>query len=295
MSVEIFINKIKSEDVWEQYEGWLWADDIGYEALPELGKVFAEGDQRLQRAASESMDKIVHSVGADPDDSRRKDVIAELVKFTQSDSQDLKTYGIRALSYVGDEQVIQKITPFLKDPDLREEAVFTLERIPGEAPNVTLVAALNEADDDFKPRIIYALGRRKVENAVKQLTNYLDHENDEIAIRAFEAIANIGIKPDEMNIDPDRFKGRHRTMLGDNWLRLADAQAAKGKHDDAIEMINRVLSIDEEEAGEHFYCAAIISLGKIGNSKAKELIKKTQSNAVSYIVKDTAEKVLNQS
>lgn len=294
MSVDMFINKIKSQDVWEQYEGWLWADDIGAKALPELGKMYSEDDQRLQRAAEESLDKIVHSVGADPNDSRRNDVIAELVKFTQSDSKDLKVYGIRALSYIGDEKVIQRIRPFLEDKDLREEAVFALERIPGEAPDITLVAALNEVDDDFKPRIIYALGRRKVENAVEQLANYFDHDNDEIAIRAFEAIANIGKKPDELNINANRFEGRHRTMFYDNWLRLADAQAKSGKNDAAIDMIDKVLTIKEEEIGEHMHCAAIISLGEIGNTKAKDLIKKAQANATSYIIKDTAEKMLNQ-
>lgn len=292
MSVEILLNKVKSENPQDQYEAWLWADDVGPDALPALGELYSTDDPRLVRAAETAMDRIVHSVGTSKDHPRRKAVQAALHEYMKSESTDLKVYALRSISQVGDDDSIPVAVKELSNPDLREEAVFCLERIPGAASEAALLQALPAAEDAFKPRVIYALGHRKVKNAVDAIASFTDSKDNEIAIRALEALANMGMMPASLKLSAERFEGRHRTMFFDSLLRLADAQAAQGSTEKAIEIYTDILGWDEESIGEHFHCAAIVGLGKIKNDAARKAIENAKGKAVSYIVKNTADKAL---
>ena len=63
--------------------------------------------------------------------------------------------------------------PIAKDidnPDLREEVVYCLERIPGDASMEALLQAYPQAKDDFKPRILAAFGHRRYAKAAAVCT-----------------------------------------------------------------------------------------------------------------------------
>lgn len=294
MSVDILLRKLNSDDVQEQFEGWIWADDIGPVALKPLSEMYLSNDPRKVRAAEEAMDRIVHSVGKSTDHPNRKDAVSNLHDFLRSDEYKLKVYALRALSYIGGEDSVPEVMREIENPRLREETVFSLERIPGSAPEVALLSALPRAEDSFKPRIIYALGRRGVVNSVEVLAKLTQSDEAEIAIRSWEAIANIGKWPEGLNIDPKRFEGRHRTMYYDNLLRLADAEAQNGNRQRAVETYKRILDQDEETIGEHLHCAAIIGLAVIKTDESRKLIEDAKGKAISYVVKDTAERVLTR-
>lgn len=282
-----FLAGIRSDDEDANYAAWSTADQVDPGVIPALSELLVSKKPNVRKAAEEALKNIVHSVGKTiiasnlganvgrPDASgrmdRRQRVVMHLLGLLEGKRQQIeKTTALRHLSLVATSDAVDKIAVLANDPILREEAVFCLERIPGKTSEEALLGALSTASDEFKPRILAALGHRRAEEAVSACIEAMQSSDREIAMAGMKAWARIGTSTGEEITFPeyDSLTRWQKIEFDDSLLRYADAQVESGNHGEAQAIYTETLNREEE----HLQCAAIIGLAKIGTADAAAAI-----------------------
>lgn len=296
-SQDEFLARVQNPSNDVKFAAWKVADQQDPSVIGPLSKLVLSEDPAVAKAAEESLNKIVHSVGKEKTDPRRKPVVQELLKLLDSGPDSLKVYALRAFSLIGDDDVVPVIAPWLEKEEMREEAVYALERIPGSVSGRALLDALAKAPRDFKPRIIAALGHRKIEEAVVPLAAIMGESDTDLAIDAMKALGRIGKKVPEGSQTPDldSLTPRQKAAFLDSTLRYADAQVKNGNGGEASFLYDYFFTMDEpEQAGEHYHCAAIVGMSKIDSPDVVEKIASRLTYEPSYIVRKTASNCLKE-
>lgn len=266
-----FLADLQSDNADVRYAAWALGGEMDPEVLPELAKLIAGSKPGVAKAAGEALNRLVHSVGKLPSNARRQAVVRGLIAWLNPKQPVwVRTVALRHLSLVGGEDVVAAVTPLLAGADLREEAVFCIERIPGKASANALMAAVKPAPDDFKPRLLAALGHRRDEEAADLCAGLMQSPNAEIAMAGFKALARIGAKPSGSVTPPatSMFSEFQKLEFADSALRYAGALARQGATAEAVKLYQHALARPEE----HLQCAAIIGIAKIGTAEAAALI-----------------------
>jgi len=282
-----FLADISSDDPDVRFAAWDIAAEMDTAVIPALGKLLAAEDPGVRKAAAEALNNIVHSVGKEvnpaglranagrpnnPGESdKRQQVVGKLLEvLAGSGDHAEKVAALRHLSLLATTDDVLAIAKFVADPKLREEAVFSLERIPGKTSEEALLAALPDAADDFKPRILAALGHRRAEEAISACLDAMKSPDTTIAMAGMKAAARIGAKTGgQVKLpDYDSLSEWQKTEYTDSMLRYADAQVEQGNTEDALPIYQAALQRDEG----HWQCAAIIGLAKVGTAEAAAAI-----------------------
>ena len=214
----------------------------------------------VRKAAEEALKNIVHSVGKTidprslganvgrPDDPGRMDlrqqVVMHLLALLDGKRPKIeKTTALRHLSLIATTDDVEEIAGLIHDPQLREEAAFCLERIPGKASEEALLKALAAAGDDFKPRILAALGHRRADEAVGACIEAMRSSDTTIAMAGMKAWARIGTSTGAEIEFPelDALSEWQKIDFDDCLLRFADGQLEKGNPDEATGIYLRSL------------------------------------------------------
>ena len=278
----------KNADI--RYAAWVRAAQADPEIIPELAKLLMTDQPGVRKASDEALKKIVHSVGKEPGGERRTAVVKALLALTEASRPKwVRTVALRHLSEIGGDETVTVVAKILRDPELQEEAVFCIERIPGTAADNALIAAAGDVKDDFKPRVLAALGHRRTAAAAPLCAAAMSSPNVEIAMPAMKALGRIGSDPGQKPTPPefDSLSGFQKIEFADSLLRYADAMAADGRAEAAIRLYR--IAFDRPE--EHFQCAAIVGLGKVRTAQARELVDSKRTSSQRN-VRITAERVL---
>lgn len=282
-----FLAGLRSDDEEANYEAWSQAGRVEPSVIPAVSELLTSKKPNVRKAADEALKAIVHAVGKTinpsrlgantgrPDDTGRMDqrqqVVMHLLSLVEGKRALVeKTTALRHLSLIGTTDDVARISRQLDDPQLREEAVFCLERIPGKASEEALLAAFPAAAADFQPRILAALGHRRADEAVRVCIEAMESGEPAIAIAGMKAWARIGTDVGAEVVFPelDSLSPWQQIEFDDSLLRYADAQLEKGNADEAADMYAKSLERDEE----HLQCAAIIGLARVGTSGAAAAI-----------------------
>ena len=282
-----FLADIKSDDADVRFAAWDIATEMDAEVIPALSKLLVADKPGVRKAVAEALNNIVHSVGKEvnpaglranagrPDNPGKSDkrqlVVGKLLEvLAGSGDHAEKVAALRHLSLLATTDDVPAIAKFVADPKLREEAVFSLERIPGKTSEEALLAALPDAAADFKPRILAALGHRRAEEAIIACLDAMKSPDTTIAIAGMKAAARIGTKTGgEVKLpDYDSLSEWQKTEYTDSLLRYADAQVEQGNTEDAVAIYQAALKRDEG----HWQCAAIVGLAKVGTAEAAAAI-----------------------
>jgi HEAT repeat protein len=254
-----------------RYAAWARGGEMEPDAIPELARLLAAEQPGARRAADEALKKLVHSAGKEPGGERRAAVSRGLAGLAGGDQPEgVRVIALRHLSLVGGDECVPVAAKLLRDPKLQEEAIFCLERIPGKASSAAIMRAYDGAKDDFKPRILAALGHRRVEEATEMCAAAMNSKNPDIAIAGFRALARIGRKP-AAGLRPPRAESLNAWQKfdhTDSLLRYADEQVKRGNPQDALKIYKDLLQREEE----HVQCAAIVGLSKTGTPEAAAAI-----------------------
>ena len=278
---------IRSEDEDENYAAWSTADQVDPSVIPALAELLTSKKLNVRKGAEEALKNVVHAVGkvinasglganaGRPDDPGRMDPRQAVVMHLHSvisgkGSETAKVTAIRHLSLIGTTDDVGRIAPLLHDAQLQEEAAFCLERIPGKASEEALLAALPSAADDFKPRILAALGHRQADEAAGAAIEAMGSSDTTIAMAGLKAWARIGTSGGMDVTFPERdgLSEWQNIEFDDSQLRYADAQLARGNADEAKAIYVETLGRDEE----HLQCAAIIGLANVASAEAAAAI-----------------------
>ena len=265
-----FLADIQSDSADTRFTAWRQAGEASPAVIPQLGKL-AAGQNGVGKAAREALTTMAHSVGKDPASANRAGVVKGLLAVSGPDYPlPARVHALRLLSGVALEDSVPAIAKWMGGAELREEAVYCLERIPGEASNKALMAAYKDAPDDFKPRILAALGHRRAPGAVGLCLEAMRSPNKDIAVMGARAFGRIGKKPATAPRYPDTkaLSDTQATDVMDGMLRYADAQVKEGNMAEAMAVYKGAL----ERPQEHWQCAAVIGLARIGSADAAAAI-----------------------
>jgi len=281
------LTDLQSKDKDVRFAAWRAADRSNAAGIPRIAALVAGSDPGIAKAARESLITMTHSVGRDT--SGRGPVVSGLLKLTAADNAlAVRTLAFRLLSQIAGEDSVAAIAKHLAAADVREEAIYALERIPGPAASRALIAAYKAAPDEFKPRILFALGHRRAEEAATLCGEAMASSNKDISIAASRAYGRIGKKLAAAPKYPEAgLTFQQATDVTDAQLRFADAQSKQGNKADAMRVYATFLNRPEE----HLQCAAIIGLAKLGTAEAKAAVKPKLESTNSK-VRITAQKSL---
>ena len=289
MTEQEFLTGIQSDNADTRYTAWSKAADMDAAVIPQLLKLLVADQPGVRKAADESLNNIVHSVGKEASGAKRKAVVQKLMGVSADQPKWVKIVVLRHLSEIGDDSVVPGVAKLLMDRELQEEAVFCLERIPGKAATMALIAAGPSVQEDFIPRMLAAVGHRRAEEAADICGEAIKSSNPKIVIAGMKALARIGKRPSfEVKVPQvDSLPAEYKDDYSDSLLRYADAQVAQGNLKHTVDTL--VSTLQREEP--HIQCAAIVSLSKVPDPRAAEAIS-TKLQSTSPQVRITAEKTL---
>lgn len=267
MDDQKLLANIQSDNADVRFAAWRVAGEASPAVISPLGRLMGSAAPPVSKAAREALTTVVHSVGKETNAPSRAGIVKELLALT-AEAQELpvRIHAFRLLSDIAGEDVAPVIARSLLTPDVQEEAAYCLERIPGTAANREFQAAYKDVRDDFKPRILYALGHRRAAESVNLCLEAMRSPNKDIAMAATKAYGRIGRKGSgaPRYPDPKGLTEWQRIDETDSQLRFADAQAKEGNHADAL----RIYKMALERPEEHWQCAAIIGIAKLGTPEA---------------------------
>lgn len=266
-----FLSDIQSDNADARFVAWRSAANQDPGAIADLGKRAAGDKPGVAKAAREALTTIVHAVGKDPAAAQRAAVVREMLALAGPGSAlPVRVHALRLLSLIAGEDAVPAIAKWIGEPDVREEVVFCVERIPGTAAVKALVAAYPGATAEFKPRILAALGHRRAVEGVPLCVTAMRSPDTDLAMAAFKAFGRIGRKPAAAFRYPltTNLTAWQKIDHIDSQLRYADAQAAQGNQAEAM----KVYTLALEQPEQHLQCAAIIGIAKIGTAEAAAAI-----------------------
>ncbi len=283
-----FLTDLQSADADTRFATWRAAGEASPAVIPQVGKLCGSENPAIAKAAREALTTITHSVGKDVTGPSRAGVVKGLMELTAPAYEvPVRAHAFRLLSDIAGQESVPAIAKYLRDDDLREEVVFCLERIPGDASVKGLIAAWKDAKEEFKPRLLAAFGHRRATEGVPICVEAMRSQNKEIAVAAVKAFGRIGRKPSSSPRYPDTkgFTEWQRIDQMDAILRYADAQAEDGNAAEALRLYRSAL----ERPEEHWQCAAIIGISKLGTLEAATVIH-PKLKSENRTVRITAEK-----
>ncbi|HEY3443014.1 MAG TPA: hypothetical protein VGK29_19800 [Paludibaculum sp.] len=262
-----FISDLQSSSADVRFAAWRAAGEVTPAVIPQVGKLAASTTPGIAKAAREALTTLTHAVGKDPAAPNRAGVVKGLIELTgASYALDVRAHALRLLSGIAGDDAIPAIAKHMTSPELREEAIYCLERIPTAGAIAAIAASYAGAKDDFKPRILAALGHRRAAEGVPLCVQAMQSANAELALAGLKAYGRIGQKPAAAARIPDAkaLAPWQATEHADSLLRYADAQAKAGNAVEAMRLYQAALNRSEE----HYQCAAVIGLAKLGTAEA---------------------------
>jgi hypothetical protein len=266
-----FLSDLQSDNADVRFAAWRQAGAVSPAVIPQLGKLAASPKPGVAKAAREALTTMAHSVGKDPAAAPRAAVVKGLVDLTGAGyALPVRVLALRLLSGIAGDDSVPAIAKWLPNPDLFEEAVYCLERIPGNVSIQALMAFYGSAKDEFKPRVLAALGHRRAAEAAGLCAEAMKSPNTDIAVAGMKAFGRIGAKPPAAPQFPDPAKLSEWQKIEemDSLLRYADAQAKEGSAAEAMRIYKTALDRPEE----HWQCAAIIGIARFGTPEAAAAI-----------------------
>lgn len=266
-----FISDLQSGNADVRFAAWRIAGDVTPAVIPQVGKLASSPTPGIAKAAREALTTMTHAVGKDPAAPNRAGVVKGLLELTgASYALDVRAHALRLLSGIAGDDSVPAIAKLMTSPDLHEEAIYCLERIPTAAAIAAIGAAYKNAKEDFKPRILAALGHRRAAEGLPLCVDAMKSANAELALAGLKAYGRIGKKPAVAPLIPDvkTLTPWQATEHADSLLRYADSQALAGNAAEAMRLYKTALDRSEE----HYQCAGVIGLAKLGTADAAAAI-----------------------
>jgi type 1 glutamine amidotransferase len=230
-------------------------------------KAYDFGDSR--QPLTEISDEIRKAYGK-PEELKKFE--ASLLDIVKSDAKYAgKQYACRELSIIGTEQSVPVLAPMLTNQEYSDMARYALERIPGEAVDKALLAAVPKAEGKARIGIVNSLGERGTKSAVGEIAKLVDNSDRVLAGAAISALGKIG--------GPDAVAGLDKALASapdnqkmavyDAYLKVAEKMVAQGDKAGAMKIYT---SLNKPSVPQLVRTAAL--KGMVGASGAKAADKK---------------------
>jgi HEAT repeat protein len=177
----------------------------GAEAVPKILPLIAHEDERVWRAASNTLADIAHEVSAPGREEERMAVTADLMThLSPEQSDDVKRRVMRLLPLIVPEGFdVSPLATLLDDPEVRERARVCLEEIGTKEARAALCGALNSPDAEFVRAILNSLRELGSEDCTEKIGRLLRSEDPLISLsaaRAFTTFPNPEVSNDRWRV-----------------------------------------------------------------------------------------------
>ncbi len=122
---------------------------------------------------------------------RAKTALAYAKSLEKNTDPEVRSFIISQLQWIGQDQSIDYIKPFLNHARLVDPASRALVGIGSPAAKTALANALTNANNETAPSLLEALGHIKGNEALTAITVYAKHENEKVRKAALYALAAI--------------------------------------------------------------------------------------------------------
>jgi type 1 glutamine amidotransferase/HEAT repeat protein len=197
-------------------------------------KTYDFGDSRA--ALTEFSDEIRKAYGKPEELKKYETALADVLKSEAKYAG--KQYACRELSLIGTEQSVPVLAGMLTNQEYSDMARYALERIPGEAVNKALLAALSQAEGKAKIGIVNSLGERGCTAATGEVAKCAAGSDKMLCGAAISALGKIGTADAATALDktlasaPDNQK----TLVYDALLKAAEKMMSKGDRPAALKI-----------------------------------------------------------
>ncbi len=224
-------------------------------------KTYDFGDSR--QALTELSDEIRKAYGK-PQELKKYE--AALIDVLKSDAKYAgKQYAARELSIIGTEQSVPVLAGMLTNQEYSDMARYALERIPGEAVNKALLAALPKAQGKAKIGIVNSLGERGSTAATADIAKCAEGSDKMLCGAAISALGKIGgpeaVKA--LNGALQSAPDNQKTLVYDALLKAAEKMMSKGDRPGALRIYT---ALNKQDVPKLVRTAAI---NGIANSSGK--------------------------
>jgi type 1 glutamine amidotransferase len=225
-------------------------------------KTYDFGDSR--QPLTEISDEIRKAYGK-PEELKKFE--ASLLDVVKSNAKYAgKQYACRELSIIGTEQSVPVLAPMLTNQEYSDMARYALERIPGEAVDKALLAALPKAEGKAKVGIVNSLGERGYKPAAGEIAKLVDNSDKVLAGAAISALGKIG-GPDALKALDKALQSapdNQKMVVYDAYLKIAEKLVAEGNKAEAQKIY---LSLNKQGVPQLVRTAAL--KGMVGAAGAK--------------------------
>lgn len=192
---------------------------------------------------------------------------ASLIEVLKSDAKYAgKQYACRELSIIGTEQSVSVLAGMLTNEEYSDMARYALERIPGEAADKALLAAMTKAAGNAQIGIVNSLGERGYKPAAGEIAKFVGSSDKTLAGAAIGALGKIGGPEALAALDKALQSGpeAQKMLVYDAYLKIADKMAAGG---DKLGANKIYISLNKEGVPSLVRTAALkgIAGGRSGN------------------------------
>ncbi len=164
VSLKDWLDKLKSPDADVHNQAARAAGPWGAAAITPVAEMMASPDKGVARAATQAMQHIAYystRPGASPLETQR--VSEELWKAASTPRpRMIRSQALNLLGLIGSGSIVPWLARLLNDPEVREDARLSLERIPGPQAQRALELALRQAPLDFQPNLRQSLYNRSL-------------------------------------------------------------------------------------------------------------------------------------
>jgi len=195
--------------------------------LLEKVKTYDWGQSRLP--LTELSDKIREAYGSR---AKLREIEKALIGVLEADATYAgKQWVCRKLSIIGTQQCVPTLSKMLVDEKLSDMARYALERIPGDAVDVALIANLNKAKGKARIGIVNTLGERRCPVAAPMIAKLVDNQDELLACASAAALGKIGgsVATETLAKAKGSTSGKLRMVVLDAYLKCADKLVAGGK------------------------------------------------------------------
>jgi HEAT repeat protein len=231
------VNALSGDDESRRVRARQHLPAFGVEAIQALIPLVSHENLAISRPARDVLMDIVNEVCAPGRDAERREACSLFISMIAAGQPHAtRVYGLRLLAMaVPDGFDVKPIADLIADPECREKARVTLERIGTPQSRRALRAALRDADTEFTCALLASLGSLSDLDSIAAISLLASHKDAQIRLAAAHSLAHIGdprseaalIKIVGMASNDDRTAATHSLLLfADSLLKKHGDEAA---------------------------------------------------------------------
>ncbi|MBN1342575.1 MAG: HEAT repeat domain-containing protein [Phycisphaerae bacterium] len=204
----------------------------------------------------------------------RAKIEALLIETVKNDQRaEARALAVRMLGLIGRDPAVPAVAALLKDNDCRQDAIATLQQIPGKPAADALVAFAKTAAPPDRCSAIQSLGLRGCKVSVNYLMQAARDSDVAVQVEAVKALGQTG----DLSALPlvqeiaEQGAAQVKPAAMEASLRLAEAAVRAGKKDQAMAVYDRAMTMIKDRLG---LFAAIAGYARVaGNAGTSRLIE----------------------